>query len=43
MQIIKQEKKKKKHDNCKTRIQQDFITRIKQETNKVVIRKHAQN
>ncbi len=27
---MKQEKKKKKHDKCKTKIQQDFIARTKQ-------------
>jgi hypothetical protein len=27
---VKQEKKKKKHDKCKTKIQQDFIARTKQ-------------
>jgi len=28
---------------CKTKIQQDFIARMKQEQNKVVTRKHIQN
>jgi hypothetical protein len=40
---VKQKKKKKKHDKCKTRIQLDFITRTKQQQNKVVTRKHTQN
>jgi hypothetical protein len=29
---VKQEKQEQKHDMCKTRIQQDFITRKKQKT-----------
>jgi hypothetical protein len=36
-------KKKHKHDMCKIKIQQDFITRKKQKQNKVMIRKHTQN
>jgi hypothetical protein len=31
-------KKKQKHNMCKTKIQQDFILKTKQEQNKVVIR-----
>jgi len=39
----KQKNQEQKHDMCKTRIQQDFITWTKQEHNKVVTRKRTQN
>jgi hypothetical protein len=29
VQIMKQEKQKQKHDMCKTRVQKDFIARMK--------------
>ncbi len=34
-------KQKQKHDTCKTKIQQDFVAKEKQ--NKVITRKHTQN
>jgi hypothetical protein len=40
---MKQKKQKQKHDMCKIRIQQDFITRKKQKQNKAMIKKHTQN
>jgi hypothetical protein len=35
---MKQKKQKQKHNKCKTRIQKDFIMRMKQQQNKVVTR-----
>jgi hypothetical protein len=37
-----QKKQEQEHDKWKTKIQQNFITRMKQKHNKVVIRKHTQ-
>jgi hypothetical protein len=36
-------KKNQKHDMCKIKIQHDFIAKMKQEQNKVLLKKHTQN
>jgi hypothetical protein len=40
---VKQEKQEQEQNMCKIRIQQDFISMMKQEQNKVVTKKHTQN